>query len=508
MVNVKGRFNDGDLSGVVIATPTAPFSDPSNPGVLIVLPYEEPINNGNFTINIPQSEELSIDNSPTEVVSYRWEVYKETDDIILYLEDGTIYEGRYHQFDGNYYTGIEHTDESILLDFENDIIRTPIIRPFFASVPNLDEINFEDLIGIPINLEHINISLHALAKLLITNDTYRNELTTQLNLAGEFNPETVYQLGDVVRFNGNSYYFINTVNGSAPPPFEGDDENWILLVEKGDPGGTGAQSIGYDPEQWQQDSVGSEASSRKDVSEAIEQLRGDTSQIDLSNYLTRDEGVQRNNPVFTGTPKRPEMTYPIDVNNRPTELVTAQYVQDALATTSASKFPKPLIYGRRLIPLTFSQNVNQTITWDSVPVGREYVSQQDGAFTLPSNAIYRVSLNLKLLISGNERSVSNYWRYYFRAFILRQGDNREMCTLLTNNKTPFSGEKTVILMTNGDNYIKNDSLQNNRYQIKFFLTADENSLTNSGHIISPNAYGLINDNYASHTYLRIWEEST
>lgn len=509
MVLVNGKFNT-EFTGIVIATPTAPFADPGNPGVLIVKPYDSPIFNGEFTIQVAQSENLSIDGSPTEVVSYRWEVYEEIETTKYLLPDGSIYEGVTHlRDDGYYYTGLDPDDESAIRLFSQDeIVREPIIRPFFASVPDLDEVNFEELIGIPINLEHVNISLHALAKLFIENDTYRNQLTTQLNIKGNYNPEETYTLGDVVNFNGSSYYFKKEVNSSDPPAPEGDD-NWFLFAEKGDVGDAAAKSIGYDKDDWQSEILGEEASSRKDVSEEIEKIREAGFDEDALREIVEElteEKAPVNNAVFTGRTQRSVLEYPIPVEFRPTEVATAQYVRDVFdSATTLSTYPKPLIYGRRIGRLPLTRDIPRFIFWDSIPVGSGYFTTDGGqSISLPNVGIYRLELKVTIDIKGDLGS--HGFRTTYRGFIKKFNQTGEVCSLINENTSSVSNTTTLILTREGTNYINHNN-DRDKYQIFFLISGSSSSVQRTGHALSPNFPDLINDNYSANTYIRIWEET-
>ncbi|MEL6462976.1 MAG: hypothetical protein AAFQ91_32970, partial [Cyanobacteria bacterium J06621_15] len=96
----------------------------------------------------------------------------------------------------------------------------------------------------------------------------------------------------MARISSHQHLKPHTPSANNPPPTTGNNAYWVMIAQKGEPGGTGAQIIGYNPTTW---SGSSEAAARGDVVDAIQSIPNP----DLSNYLTVAAGLPRNNPVMT-----------------------------------------------------------------------------------------------------------------------------------------------------------------------------------------------------------------
>lgn len=401
MVTVSGKLN-GSISGIVRATADHPFVDKStNPYTLVSLPIEANITNGLFTIVVPQSQNLSDDPGiPTEGITYLWELLRNITEITYYLLDGTKYEGATHlHTDTFYYTGSIHDTSSRRLDRISNSKQLLITEPFHAIAPDLASIDFTSLMGTSPQMPFFSIGLYGILDLLTTNPIYKNRISSKLIIEGSYSSSATYSEGSVVAYNGNSYVWRNPSSGvNQTPPMTGNDANWVMIAKKGEPGGTGAVIVGYNPTTWNNSS---EAAARGDVEDAIASI----GTIDVNQYLRKTEaeglyltisaGAPKSNPTFTGTVKRSALTYPVAEAERPTEVPTAQYVEDAIASIGSGLFPKPIVYAT--ISSHPSVDTNAPIIWDSAPINTgSPLSLSNGRFTPPETGSYIIGLMITL----------------------------------------------------------------------------------------------------------------
>jgi hypothetical protein len=399
MTKIIGKLNSS-LSGIIRATPTHTFVDTSTtPDTLVSLPYEAAINAGEFTITVPQSQNLGGTGITTESIAYKWELFKNDTAVTFFFLSGEKYEGPTHQHsDTFYYTGSTHADNSIKLDrvsTTNLVLLQPAI---YAIAPDSSvDIDFTTLVGIPNTPPYQNISLHRIADLITTVAAYRDRISSKFSPKGLYDANTFYAFGDVVRFNGNGYVWRNaaSLKGQAPP-MTGDNTNWMMISEKGTTGGTGAQIVGFSPTAW---ANSAEAAAREDVRAAIASVQPQ----DLSNYLTKAEGAPRANPTFTGNVKRGQLTYPVPTADKPTEIITAKYVEDAFAAlaTSSAKLPTPLIYARRNAQLAIGTSSYTVIPWDSIVTNTGNILNSVGDINISENGDYLMHCNLFMEVAGN-----------------------------------------------------------------------------------------------------------
>ncbi len=477
MVTVVGNFNGG-LNGEVVATPSSPFVNPSNPNELIINPFTTLIISGSFRLEISQSTNLSSAGKPTEEVSYKWEVFKTENVIEYYLESGELWDGANHTHtDGFVYTGIKHTDNSQILAPKNTTKRTPVIEPFYASVPDsTTDINFQEIVGTTPRLPYVDISLYRLADILTSNPNYRNQLSTKFILQGVYDPSAIYEFGNIVRFDGGSYAWVNENNGNSQPPLNSDNSDWIQVSAKGDPGGTGATSIGYNRIIWQ---ASNDSASRRDVSQALEQLRNDlsTPAVDLSAYLTKAEGVPRNNPVFTGVVKQSTVSYPVSLTNKPTVIPTVEYVEKAIQNIDNGLLPKPLIYARKVNSINITKDVPTPMPWDNRILGLDLVDTT-GKFRLEKTGFYLLFISLSFELNGVIGA--NNTRSILRVYLQRTNPApTDTGSFIYDNTSSTAGQYNFIKQ---GLKLENVDTENSEYEIRI-ITAGA-GLGNS-HKISP-----------------------
>lgn len=411
MVVVTGRLN-GAINGIIRATPDHVFIDFStNPDTVVMLPTEAPITNGLFSINVPQSQNLS--GQPgitTEGITYKWELLQTIITILFYLLDGTQYTGPFHQwtsgagFDNNWWTGLTHDATSRRLDRVSQSQLIPILDAIHAVAPDSSTaVDFAMLIAVSALQPYLDISLYRLAELLTTVATYRDRISTKFALRGLYSASTFYVFGDIVRFNGNGYAWRNTSSlQGQQPPMSGDNANWMMVTEKGAAGGTGAQIVGYNPTTW---ANSAEAAAREDVRAAIASVGS----VNLTQYLLKTEaastylqlvdGAPRVDPTFSGKVKRGVLSYPItNAADRLTEVPTAQYVDDGLA--AIARLGAPLVHARRVTQFNLTASTEYDVFWDNRIINTGNILDTNGVFTIPENGRYLIYCKLSFRVVG------------------------------------------------------------------------------------------------------------
>jgi hypothetical protein len=416
MVQITGKIS-GNITGLVRATPDHPFIDNStNPPTLVVSAYEATITSSTFTLTLPQTQNLQ--GVGSEGVTYKWELFETRSVISYYLLDGTTYIGPVHQWatDSKWYTGSVHDTTSRLLDRVVANQNIPIQDPFHAIAPDsATPVPFTSLIGIPSQFPWFDIGLSRLAELLTTVATYRDRISSKFAIRGAYAVNTIYSLNDIVSFNGNSYVWRSaTPAQNQQPPTTGDNANWLMIAAKGATGGTGAQIVGYNATNW---TGSSEAAARGDVRDAIASIPNP----DLSNYLTVAAGLPRNNPVMTGAVKRPALAFPVAGGEKGTEVPTAQYVEDAIASLGTGKLPSPLIFAKRASVITLGQDVRSTVIWNPRVINQGAILDSNGIITIAEAGSYLFMVSLQATITGNYQSSQGQVQIRYRSILANVG---------------------------------------------------------------------------------------
>ncbi|MBW4633569.1 MAG: hypothetical protein KME30_17220 [Iphinoe sp. HA4291-MV1] len=405
MPTIQGQFNGTPFNGIVRFTPDAVWVDTStNPDTIISQPIELTITNSSFSGTVPQSQNVGTGGVTTEGITYTTEVLKSVQTIKFYFLDGTLYEGAYHQHtDTFWYTGSIHDGTSKRLDRVVTNSYQSALPAFHAVVPNVGTVvEFGSLVGISTQQPYLDISTFRIADLLTLDPTYKNRISAKFVIKGGYQAGTTYTLNDITFYNGNSYVWINASSGSGQtPPIVSPYANtyWQAIALKGDAGGTGAQIVGYSPATW---NGSSEAAARGDVKDAISSIPNP----DLSNYYTKAEAAPRANATFTGTTKRDTLSYPVATTDKPKEVPTAQYVEDAIAALAFAKLGDPLVYARRVAQLSLSLATRAIIAWDNRVINVGTVLDTNGNFTVPINGNYlfytKQTFQLNGAFAGNQ----------------------------------------------------------------------------------------------------------
>ena len=480
MTIVTGKFNS-KFKGIVKATPSHIFfNQKETPPIIIALPIEANIIDGAFEIEIPQSQNLSLANTPTEGITYKFELLKELIEERFYLADGNQFVGARNQDTTGWWTGVTKTPESKKLDRVVTANMVTFQEAMYFVIPEKKSVDLTELIGVPVQTPYLDITLYRLADLLTNNNLYREKISSKFVLKGTYKSTEVYNFNDVVSFNGSSYICISsTPITSVNPDSDINQTQWMVLAAKGNSGGTGAVIVGYDPNTWENNT---EASARGDVSQAIEDIKKM-----IPEKLDSSSLAPIQNPSFSGFVKRNVMTYPVSDQEKPTEIVTAQYVENALNDQKGS-FPKPFIFVRRVKTLPINKDTTTQIIWDNRVEGLNFV-QLNGNIIIPDDGNYLFFLKLILQIHGSFGANNQRTEYKATLFL----NNSEKAIFFQENTS--STAQVTIQNREGWSY-QRDLKKGAIVQIRFFLTGD--GIFNSNHAISP---GADNEN----NYLLSWK---
>ncbi len=427
MVTIVGKLNQS-VTGIIRATPDHPFVDSTtDPDTWVSLPYESAIANGEFSIAVPQSQNLYAPNGvQAEGVTYKWELLKTGTAVTYQLLDGTPYEGTVNQWtDNNWYTGSVYEDGvSRRLDRIETPVETALVEPVHAIAPDdTNDVQFTDLFGIPSQQPGWDIAIRRIAKLLIDTPEYRDAISSKLSFKGAYDAATAYLLGDVVSYNGGSYSYRNASSQAGQtPPIGTSNEFWQLISTKGDPGGTGATIIGYGSN-WD---GSAEAAARNDVYDEIEILRNliAGSNPDLSAYLTiasaQADYAPKIDPIFSGSNvERAAIAYPGTGIDRTTEIPTMDWVDSAIANRNL--LGRPLLILSRNAQQNFTAGTRGSIVWDTQTLVSPDLSYDGvtGQITFNVSGRFYFSLQLDCYVASSP----SVGRALLEAFVTRISPN-------------------------------------------------------------------------------------
>ncbi|NDC40621.1 MAG: hypothetical protein EBZ77_03580 [Chitinophagia bacterium] len=166
------------------------------------------ITNGALSVNLAESA--------TSNTTYRFELFTESTIYNYFFLDGTSYNGPVHlHTDNKYYTGELHSTDSEELT-RNSSIQESEIADFRAIVPNVNTINWSELVPTGITTDVLDTSVRRIAAILATDSTYAAALRGGPVWQGNWSVVATYTYNDAVFYtdNSRSYVYINN-NPSA-----------------------------------------------------------------------------------------------------------------------------------------------------------------------------------------------------------------------------------------------------------------------------------------------------
>lgn len=415
------------LTGTFQATPRGTFPEPVTGKLVVQQPFTSAIAAGNSSLNIPASNSAG--------TSYLFEVFQSTSIDDFFLQDGSLYAStdpdlgktslpRWQWltgagFNNQWYTGSQltsspPTSDNKLLTKVTRSKKTYLIDPFDAIVATAD-VNLKDLQDLGITTNQLEYSALRVADILTSNPTFSSRLPKGIAFQGAYNAATSYVKDQAVQYNGALWIYVaaSTLAGITPGT---NNLVWQLGVDKGSPGGVGANSIGWNRTNWLNASFSGDAVSRQDAVGLFDAIPQPT----LTNYLTLDgtetltgaktfnANAQFNSRVFI--PTRP-------LTDSDTNAVNIKVLKDAIA--AVNKLPMPVGWGRigAAVSTPAGTNTAATIVYSDRPFSAGNIVNNVGDITIAETGFYLFIYSFAFSIFSNFNGTAN--RIRIRAFLNR-----------------------------------------------------------------------------------------
>lgn len=170
------------------------------------------ITSGALSITIPESA--------TSNTTYRFELFTETTTFNYFFLNGEPYDGPVHlHTDNKYYTGELHSTDSEELT-RNSTITEETISDFRAIVPNVNTVNWSELVPTGLTADVLDTAVRRVAALLASDSTYAAALRGGPVWQGNWAVGTTYQYNDAVFYtvDSRSYVYVgaNPSAGNLP----------------------------------------------------------------------------------------------------------------------------------------------------------------------------------------------------------------------------------------------------------------------------------------------------
>jgi hypothetical protein len=337
MTTIQGTLKDSGnqtINGRLRITLDGPLTNNAVVPNDLLVPevYEYAIANG--VINVTLKE------SATQNTTYRFEVLALSIEVNFFFLNGEPYLGPAHQHtDNKWYTGETHTSESVeLLRQENEVERT--LSDFHAIVPNVNTVEFAELVPTGITTDVLDTAIRRIAELLTSVVDYVEALRGGPRWKGGYDAATYYQKDDAVSYGGSSWMYINPDPAAGQTPSLINTDYWVQIAEKGDPGGTGGDDTPYDPVGWDSDPSAPSKNAVRDIIEALARKTEVNAKAPIAS------------PNFTGAPTAP--TQAAGTSN--TTLATTAFVDSNYIPKS-----NPTLSGIVLAPTVATTDFSQRV---------------------------------------------------------------------------------------------------------------------------------------------------
>jgi hypothetical protein len=308
-------------SGVLRVKLDAPLTDTQTTPRSYLLEVERdfPITNGSLgTVDLKESE--------TSGTSYTLTVLRSFLDYIYYKTNGDYYsngdELPSHLYtDGNYYSGVSHTADSIILQRVGKTRLETVGEAFQAIVPNLSSVDFAQLQRTGFATDRGPQTARQVGKYLRSDPAFLQSLVDLLITQGTWDAAILYRRGNLVLAGGSSYQCIATTSINEPPA--ANPTHWQIFAAKGNPGGTGGDNSAFGTG-WNGDL---NAPSKNSVYQEFTNNRPTKAQVDAK--------ANAKDAALTGSPTAPTATVSsgLPVNNQPnpnrTLIATCEYADRA-----------------------------------------------------------------------------------------------------------------------------------------------------------------------------------
>lgn len=174
---------------------------------------------------------------------------------------------------------------------------------FNASVPEVNQLQFNDLLPTDLTVDLLDTGRYAIARILTKDPNFSRVLRMRPSYLGEYDSQTIYKLDDLVVYDGSTFIYKNLTSSfdKAPPSFPSTSNNYWHLI--GRRGNTGTGTLGNSEPYGVVWADQLDAPSRKVVYQKMEQLAPKVS------------------PALQGTPTTP----PLDITKTPADNAIVNY---------------------------------------------------------------------------------------------------------------------------------------------------------------------------------------
>lgn len=278
-----------------------------------------------------------------------------------------------------------------------------VIPVFHAIVPNDIEVNFWELLPVPVQSDVLPAGLRRLAQIIATTPEYKNQITA-FNPRGDYDATVFYVERDLVELDGSSYLYTSPIMTKGKSPNLNPDI-WQLYAGRGEPGaGTTGNSTPFDRDAW---TNATDAPSRGALAEVIIDRRNPT--IPVRNLATLAEYAEAEllpradlqrlfastvSPTFSGDPKAPTK----GVGDNTQSIATTAHVKltaDTLAPLNA-----PALTGNptRTTSPAFTAN-------DGSLISAQYLNQRLRVAALGNNVAQNLTNNARVAVVWSSEQI-------------------------------------------------------------------------------------------------------
>jgi hypothetical protein len=265
-------------------------------------------------VNIPQSQSSNI--------SYVFTVLQSFTDFSYYKPNGDYYglndtPPANLGTDGNYYSGITRTVDSILLQRRTSTRLETVGQSFRAIVPNLAQVDFSALQPTGFATDRGPQTARQVGDYLKSDPLFLQSLINILVVQGTWEASILYRRGNLVTSGGSTYQCLADFSINQPPA--ATPTAWQLFAAKGNPGGTGGDNTAFGAG-WNGDL---NAPSKNALFQEFANNRSTKAQVEAK--------ADKASPAFTGTPTAPTQSAGAGagVGTNRTALATCEYADRA-----------------------------------------------------------------------------------------------------------------------------------------------------------------------------------
>lgn len=320
MTVIAGFFKDSGnvaiASGVLRVKLDAPLTDiqTTPDSYLLEIEHDFTITNGvlDGTVTLKESESTG--------VTYTFTVLRAFIDYTYYKTDGSYYstndELPSHLYtDSNYYSGVSHTTDSVLLQRVASTRLDTVGNAFQAIVPNVSSVDFAQLERTGFATDRGPQTARQVADYLRGDASFLQSLINILVTQGAWDATVLYRRGNLVTVGGSTYQCIadTSINQSPSAILTA----WRLFAAKGDAGGTGGNDSAFGAG-WNGDL---NAPTKNALYQEFTNNRATLSQVNSKAPL--------DSPILTGLPTAPTQVPLTGTGSQKTAIATCEYADSA-----------------------------------------------------------------------------------------------------------------------------------------------------------------------------------